>query len=99
MVGALYFNRDLYVVQNNLIDKFSNILPKIESESEIYFEHFSMDGLDEMHHYSIDERLYEFFEFAPFKELDDTKAYIEKALKRMFGKINRKALSLKAQSL
>jgi len=25
--------------QNNLIDKFSNILPKIESESDIYFEH------------------------------------------------------------
>jgi len=69
--------------QNNLIGKFSNILPKIESESDIYFEHFSMGGLEEMHQYSKDERLYEFFEFDPFKEIDDTKAYIEKLLHRM----------------
>ena len=69
--------------KNNLIDKFSNILPKIESESVIYFEHFSMDGLEEMHQYSIDERLYEFFEFDPFKKIDDTKAYIKKILQRM----------------
>jgi len=69
--------------QNNLIDKFSNILPKIESESDIYFEHFSMGGLEEMHQYSKDERLYEFFEFDPFKEIDETKAYIEKLLHRM----------------
>ena len=69
--------------QNNLIGKFSNILPKIESESDIYFEHFSMGGLEEMHQYSKDERLYEFFEFDPFKEIDDTKAYIEKLLQRM----------------
>jgi len=69
--------------QADLIDKFSNILPKIESESDIYFERLSMDGLDEMHQYSKDERLYEFLEFAPFKEIDDTKAYIEKKLQRM----------------
>ena len=69
--------------KNKLKDKFSNILPKIESESDIYFEHFSMDGLEEMHQYSIDERLYEFFEFDPFKKIDDTKAYIKKILQRM----------------
>ena len=69
--------------QNNLTDKFSNILPKKELESDIYFEHFSMDGLEEMHQYSKDERLYEFFEFDPFKEIGDTKAYIEKLLHRM----------------
>jgi [ribosomal protein S5]-alanine N-acetyltransferase len=69
--------------QVDLIDKFSNILPKIESESDIYFERLSMDGLDEMHQYSKDERLYEFLEFAPFKEIDDTKAYIEKKLQCM----------------
>jgi len=76
--------------QNNLIDKFSNILPKIESESNIYFENFSMDGLEEMHQYSKDERLYEFFEFDPFKEIDDTKAYIEKLLQRMSGQSDEK---------
>jgi [ribosomal protein S5]-alanine N-acetyltransferase len=76
--------------QNNLIDKFSNILPKMESESDIYFEHFSMDGLEEMHQYSIDERLYEFFEFEPFKDIDETKAYVEKLFQRMSGQSNEK---------
>jgi len=76
--------------QNNLIDKFSNILPKIESESDIYFEHFSMGGLEEMHQYSKDERLYEFFEFDPFKEIGDTKAYIEKLLHRMSDQSGKK---------
>jgi len=77
--------------KNNLIDKFSNILPKIESESDIYFECFSMDGLEEMHQYSKDERLYEFFEFDPFEEIDDTKAYIEKLLQRMSGQSGEKS--------
>jgi len=71
--------------KNELINKFSNTLPEIESESDIYFEHFSMDGLKEMHQYSKDERLYEFFEFDPFKTIDETKAYIEKLLDRMSG--------------
>jgi len=71
------------LLKNELINKFSNTLPKIDSESDIYFEHFSMSGLEEMHQYSKDERLYEFFEFDPFKEIDDTKKYIEKLLQRM----------------
>lgn len=69
--------------QIDLVNKFTNILPKIASESGVYFEHFSMDGLEEMHRYSIDERLYDFFEFDPFKEIKDTEAYIEKLLQRM----------------
>ena len=77
--------------KNNLIDKFSNILPKIESESDIYFEHFSMDGLEEMHQYSIDERLYEFFEFDPFKEIGETRTYIEKILHRMSNQSGEKS--------
>ena len=76
--------------QNNLTDKFSNILPKKELESDIYFGHFSMDGLEEMHQYSKDERLYEFFEFDPFKEIGDTKAYIEKLLHRMSDQSGKK---------
>jgi ribosomal-protein-alanine N-acetyltransferase len=71
------------LTQADLVDKFTNILPKIESHAGVYFEHFSMAGLEEMHHYSIDERLYEFLEFDPFKEIKDTKAYIEKILHRM----------------
>ena len=44
----------------------------------IYFERLSMSGLMEMHKYSMDERLYEFFEFSPFDSIDKTKAYIIK---------------------
>jgi RimJ/RimL family protein N-acetyltransferase/acyl carrier protein len=71
------------LIQANFLDKFSNTLPNMECELDIYFEHFSMDGLEEMHRYSKDERLYEFFEFDPFKEISDTKAYIDKLLQRM----------------
>ena len=49
-------------------------------ESDIYFEPLSMSGLEEMHEYSIDERLYEFFEMDSFKSIDDTRNYINKQL-------------------
>ena len=71
------------------IKKITNILETIvpgsdSNETEIYFEPLSMSGLEEMNAYSIDERLYEFFEFKPFKSIDDTKNYINKLLnKRM----------------
>jgi len=52
-------------------------------ECELYFEPLSMDGLEEMHRYSIEPRLYEFFEFEPFTSLDQTRAYIGKLLERM----------------
>ena len=50
---------------------------------EIYFERLSMAGLEEMHRYSSDERLYEFFEFDPFDSLDKTRVYLNKLLQRM----------------
>jgi ribosomal-protein-alanine N-acetyltransferase len=53
--------------------------------SEIFFERLSMSGLEEMHSYSRDERLYEFFEFDPFDAIEKTKAYIDKLLQRMAG--------------
>jgi [ribosomal protein S5]-alanine N-acetyltransferase len=61
------------------------IVPDIDnSQCEIYFEKLSMSGLEEMHAYSIDERLYEFFEFKPFETINETKNYINKLLnKRM----------------
>ncbi len=55
-------------------------------EFDIYFEKLSMDGLSEMHKYSIDERLYEFFEFDVFTDISETKDYINKLLLRMSGK-------------
>ena len=58
------------------------------SESDIYFERLSMSGLKEMHRYSTDERLYEFFEFDPFDSVEKTKTYIEKLLQRMSGDVH-----------
>jgi len=60
------------------------IVPDDEtSGSKIFFEPLSMSGLEEMHKYSTDKRLYEFFEFEPFKTVSDTKKYIFKLLERM----------------
>lgn len=52
-------------------------------ENDLYFERLSKSGLEEMHRYSTNEKLYEFFEFAPFKNIDQTKEYLEKLLQRM----------------
>ena len=65
--------------------RFTGNLPGEKAQSDIYFTHFPLDGLEEMHRYSKDERLYEFFEFDPFKTIDETKAYIGKLLDRMSG--------------
>ena len=77
--------------KNTLIDIFSNQLPKLDSESELFFEYLSLDGLEEMHQYSKDERLYEFFEFEPFKQISETKEYIQKLLQRMSGQFGEKS--------
>ncbi len=58
------------------------------SQSEIYFERLSLAGLEEMHRYSLDERLYEFFEFEPFDSIEKTKSYIMKLLERMSGDVH-----------
>ncbi|MDB4013439.1 GNAT family N-acetyltransferase [Flavobacteriaceae bacterium] len=61
-----------------------NIVPGDDTNlSEIYFEPLSMSGLEEMHQYSIDKRLYEFFEFKPFETIGETENYINKLLNRM----------------
>ena len=44
-----------------------------------------MDSLEEMHSYSLKEQFYEYFEFAPFQDIKETKSYIEKLLDRMTG--------------
>ena len=59
----------------------------VEANSDIYFERISMAGLEEMNEYSIDERLYEFFEFKPFTNIHETKKYLEKLLRRMTGEM------------
>ena len=51
-----------------------------DSNRNIYFTRISMSGLEEMHAYSIDERLYEYLEFEPFKTIEDTKHYLQKLM-------------------
>ena len=59
-------------------------------DSDIYFQPLSMSGLEEMHEYSIDKRLYEFFEFKPFETIGETENYIKKLFKRMSISSNEK---------
>lgn len=77
--------------KEEFFSRFENIIPGSEdgqinksfSEIEIFFEPLSMAGLEEMHQYSKDERLYEFFEYEPFKSIEETRVYIEKLEARM----------------
>tara|TARA_B100002003_G_scaffold243487_1_gene268036 strand:+ start:818 stop:1672 length:855 start_codon:yes stop_codon:yes gene_type:complete len=69
-------------------NKFNNIDPKDELQgvdglNQILFVRLSMDGLEEMHTYSTDERMYENFEFEAFQSIEDTKQYILKLLNRV----------------
>ena len=65
---------------------FTTVLPGSNScSSSIYFTPISMDSLEEMHSYSLKEQFYEYFEFAPFQDINETKSYIEKLLERMKG--------------
>ena len=79
------------ISKEEFFSRFENIIPGSEdsqinksfSEIEIFFEPLSMAGLKEMHQYSKDERLYEFFEYEPFKSIEETRIYVEKLQARM----------------
>ena len=65
----------------NLNEVYLNHFPEDDS-NEIYFEPISLNGLDEMHEYSVKEEFYEFFEFEPFKTINETKQYLKKLINR-----------------
>jgi ribosomal-protein-alanine N-acetyltransferase len=46
----------------------------------LFLTRLSMDGLKEMHEYSMDERLYEYFEFKPFNTIGDTEKYLKRLM-------------------
>ena len=73
------------ITKPQFFKSFTNNLPgaSTKASGEIYFEHLSMDGLSEMNAYSMDERLYEFFEFDPFRNISETENYLAKLLSRM----------------
>ena len=49
----------------------------------LYFDAFSVNGLNEVHRYSVNPKLYEFFEYEPFQKLSDTENFINKKLNQM----------------
>jgi ribosomal-protein-alanine N-acetyltransferase len=79
--------------KNELFSRFVRIIPGSSVacidlpafDADIYFELLSISGLEEMHRYSKDARLYDFFEFDPFDTIDKTAKYIEKLELRMAG--------------
>ena len=52
---------------------------------KVYFEKLSMDGLDEMHEYSTNKKLYEYLEYEPFKDKNDTSNYLQNLIKGEFN--------------
>jgi len=53
---------------------------KNDPNRKIYFTRISLNGLEEMHAYSTDKRLYEFLELEPFKTIEDTRQYLKKLI-------------------
>jgi len=73
---------------------FSNEMPGGNLKcNDIYFEPINMNGLEEMHRYSTDPRLYEFFEFEVFSGISETKEYITKLMGRMAGELTTRTAS------
>ena len=65
---------------------FTTVLPGGNTpNNDIYFMPISMDGLEEMHSYSIKEQFYEYYEYSAFQDISETESYIGKLLKRMKG--------------
>ena len=83
------------LTKNDFCTRLSTVCPSCEVtgseyasyDFDIYFEKLSMAGLEEMHRYSKNDRLYEFFEFDSFDTIEKTRTYIEKLEQRMSGDI------------
>tara|TARA_B100000315_G_scaffold144846_1_gene133753 strand:+ start:179 stop:1078 length:900 start_codon:yes stop_codon:yes gene_type:complete len=54
---------------------------------KIFLERISMDGLEEMHEYSTDERLYKHLSSQPSKTLKDTEQYLRNFLDQIGNKV------------
>jgi len=45
-----------------------------------------MNGLNDMHEYSVKDEFYRFLEFEPFKNIEETRSYLKKLIKRSDSK-------------
>ena len=56
-----------------------------KDQYDVYFEEFSLLALEEMHNYSTNQRLYDYFEYNAFSSIEETQSYMEKLIDRMSG--------------
>ena len=50
--------------------RFTTVLPAVKSpSSDIYFAPISIDGLEEMHRYSVNNQFYEYYEYSAFQDI------------------------------
>ena len=66
---------EFYRILDVMLPNSSNDSDK--ETSRLYFKRISLEHLDDMHSYSIDKRLYEYFEYPAFTKKADTKRYLQ----------------------
>jgi len=85
MAGKIFYKAlDSIIPGGTLGDLDKSVVPN----RSIYLTRISMNRLEEMHEYSKDERLYRYFEFEPFKNINETRAYLQKLINRIGEEIN-----------
>ena len=83
------------MLKTEFYKKLDEVLPggvyeqaKKDINRRIYFTRLSIEFLEEMHEYSLDERLYEYFEYEAFKKINETRQYLEKLINLEGNKID-----------
>ena len=57
------------------------MMVKESTKRHLYLSRLSLDGLNEMHHYSKNSKLYEYLYYKPFTTINETKTYLNKLIK------------------
>jgi len=81
---------DFYKALDSIIPggALENLDRSIVQDRKLHLTRLSMDGLEDMHEYSKDSRLYKYFEFEPFKDISETRNYLQKLMDRIGDGIN-----------
>lgn len=74
--------------KTEILHKLNNLIPGstiIDSfpETNIYFKQIEESDIEDFHKYSLNPKLYEFFEFDAFKSMNDTQNYFNKMKSRI----------------
>jgi len=87
LVSEMIKDSEFYRILDEVVPGGSFGEVKSSQERQLYLTRLSMDGLNEMHNYSIDERLYEYFEYKPFNTIGDTEKYLKRLMNLEGNKI------------